>query len=85
MTLLTPPAIPSSQRPDPELPQGRLRWSALACTALLAACSSTPLPPWPTSSKPQVATRNRKAAEIGVVAEARREGIGKEKKVVGLR
>ena len=70
MTLLTPPAIPSSQRPDPELPQGRLRWSALACTALLAACSSTPLPPWPTSSKPQVATPTRPAPEIPVVPQA---------------
>lgn len=84
MTLLTPPAIPSSQRPDPELPQGRLRWSALACTALLAACSSTPLPPWPTSSKPQVATPTRPAPEIPVVPQATTQPIAPANNLVPL-
>ena len=84
MTLLTPPAIPSSQRPDPELPQGRLRWSALACTALLAACSSTPLPPWPTSSKPQVATPTRPAPEIPVVPQATTQPIAPVNNLVPL-
>lgn len=84
MTLLTPPAIPSSQRPDPELPQGRLRWSALACTALLAACSSTPLPPWPTSSKPQVATPTRPAPEIPVVPQATTQPIAPAHNLVPL-
>lgn len=84
MTLQTPPAIPSSQRPDPELPQGRLRWSALACTALLAACSSTPLPPWPTSSKPQVATPTRPAPEIPVVPQATTQPIAPANNLVPL-
>lgn len=84
MTLLTPPAIPSSQRPDPELPQGRLRWSALVCTALLAACSSTPLPPWPTSSKPQVATPTRPAPEIPVVPQATTQPIAPANNLVPL-
>lgn len=84
MTLLTPSAIPSSQRPDPELPQGRLRWSALACTALLAACSSTPLPPWPTSSKPQVATPTRPAPEIPVVPQATTQPIAPANNLVPL-
>ncbi|MFG0786443.1 M14 family metallopeptidase [Delftia tsuruhatensis] len=84
MTLPTPPAIPSSQRPDPELPQGRLRWSALACTALLAACSSTPLPPWPTSSKPQVATPTRPAPEIPVVPQATTQPIAPANNLVPL-
>ncbi|EPD42485.1 MULTISPECIES: M14 family metallocarboxypeptidase [Delftia] len=84
MTLLTPPAIPSSQRPDPELPQGRLRWPALACTALLAACSSTPLPPWPTSSKPQVATPTRPAPEIPVVPQATTQPIAPANNLVPL-
>lgn len=84
MTLLTPPAIPSSQRPDPELPQGRLRWSALACTALLAACSSTPLPPWPTSSKPQVSTPTRPAPEIPVVPQATTQPIAPANNLVPL-
>ena len=84
MTLLTPPAIPSSQRPDPELPQGRLRWSALACTALLAACSSTPLPPWPSSSKAQVATPTRAAPEIPVVPQATTQPIAPANNLVPL-
>ncbi|MBB1649878.1 M14 family metallocarboxypeptidase [Delftia sp. UME58] len=57
MTLQTPHATPSSQRPDSELPQDRLRWSALACAALLSACASTPLPPWPTTVVPQATTQ----------------------------
>ena len=39
-------------------------WAALAASMLLAACSSTPLPPWPVSTQPpsQTAPAPRPAA-----------------------
>lgn len=60
MTLLTPSADTTSMRAAPQRPRHAWRWSALACAAMLAACSSTPLPPWPAGSQPP-ATQARPA------------------------
>ncbi len=84
MTLQTPHATPSSQRPDSELPQDRLRWSALACAALLSACASTPLPPWPTTSKPQAPAPTRPATATPVVPQATTQPIAPANNLVPL-
>ncbi|WP_313077537.1 M14 family metallopeptidase [Melaminivora sp.] len=42
---------PRTHRRAPALPRIALRLSTLAAAALLAACSSTPLPPWPSQSQ----------------------------------
>lgn len=52
MTLQTSIADPMPQRAAQQRPAGAWRWSALACAAMLAACSSTPLPPWPAAGQP---------------------------------
>ncbi len=52
MTLLTPSADLTPPRAAAR-PRDTWRWSALACAAMLAACSSTPLPPWPAGGQQQ--------------------------------